>query len=120
MRGLWVIAILLVVGGSLLPGNSTEMRAVSALHVNDKLLHFLAYAVLACLAAWIESRPAALVACLGLVALGILMEFLQIAVPGRSCELLDGVADTGGVLFGGCLPFLKRSRLPEGMHREPG
>src|SRR5260370_40886731 len=100
MRGLWLLAILAVVIGSLLPGGSPALRAISLLHINDKVQHFLAYAVLASFPAWMDSRPPPLATCLKLAAMGIVLELLQRLVPGRSCEFLDCLADLGGVLFG--------------------
>jgi hypothetical protein len=49
---LWLLSILLVVSGSLLPGRSQVMRAVGMLPVSSKVLHFCAYTWLALLALW--------------------------------------------------------------------
>ena len=100
MRGVRFLATLVVIAGSLLPGGSAALRAISLLHVSDKAQHFLAYAVLAWFAAWMEKRPTALAACLRLAGLGILLELLQFLVPGRSCDLADAAADLGGVFCG--------------------
>ena len=100
MRGLWFLAMVTVVIGSLLPGGSAAMHWISLLHVNDKTQHFLAYAVLAWFPVRIYSRTAALGACGMLVTLGVALEVLQSMVPGRSCELLDALADLGGVMSG--------------------
>lgn len=111
MRVLWLLAIAAVVAGSLLPGNSTPLQWIGMFHVNDKAQHFLAYAVLAWFPAWLYSRAAALGTCGMLFALGVLLEIAQAAVPGRSCELADALADLAGVLSG----FAVSSALAAGL-----
>ena len=100
MRLLWVLAIAAVVVGSLLPGSSPVLGWIGMLHVNDKAEHFLAYAVLASFPAWLYSRSTALGTCGMLFTLGVLLEIVQAAVPGRSCELGDALADLAGVVSG--------------------
>jgi len=100
MRALWFLAIAVVVTGSLLPGNSAALRWLAMLHVSDKAEHFLAYAVLAWFPGWLYSRASGLSACGMLFALGVALEIAQTAVPGRSCELMDALADLAGVLSG--------------------
>ena len=100
MRRLWLVAVLAVIVGSLLPGGSAPLRALSLLHINDKAEHFLAYAGLACLPLWMQSRPSARRVGLWLLALGISLEILQALVPGRACDLLDGMADGAGIIIG--------------------
>ncbi len=100
MRRLWFLAVLIVIIGSLLPGGSAPLHALSLLHVSDKVQHFLAYAALACLPAWMASRPPALRLGCGLLALGILLELLQSLIPGRTCDFWDGLSDAGGILTG--------------------
>jgi len=112
MRRLWFLAILAVVIGSLLPGGSPALRALGLLHVNDKVQHFAAYMVLAWFPVWLGSRPAAMAACLKLIGLGIALELAQLAVPGRSCEFMDAMADLGGVLCGfGVSVAMLRTRM---------
>jgi VanZ family protein len=101
MRRLWLVLVVAVILGSLLPGGSVPLRALSLLHMNDKVQHFLAYAVLACLPAWMASRPSLPRCGLYLLALGLLLEIFQSFVPGRSCDLLDGLSDTAGIVIGG-------------------
>jgi len=92
----------------LLPGGSPPLRALSLLHINDKIQHFLAYFVLAWFPAWLDSRKAAAVTCLGLVAMGAALELLQLLVPGRSCELFDAFADLAGVICGALAAAVSR------------
>ena len=61
VRGFWILVLFGVVIGSLLPASSLGMQAVANLHISDKLLHFMAFAVLASIPTLIESRPTALV-----------------------------------------------------------
>ena len=50
LRAVWLVSILLVVAGSLLPASSPVIRAVERLPVSQKVLHFCAYTWLALLA----------------------------------------------------------------------
>ena len=99
-RGLWICGAAALAIGSLLPGSSPEIRAISALPVSDKVIHFAGYAVVTWLAVWTEGRARALSLCAGLVGMGVALELLQRLVPGRSSEVLDAVADLGGVFLG--------------------
>ena len=116
MRRLWFIALLAVIVGSLLPGSSAPLRALSLLHVSDKLQHFGAYAVLACLPAWMASRPSPVRTGAWLMAMGILLELFQTLVPGRSCDFFDGLSDAAGIvvglLFGASCVVLRDSIAP--------
>jgi VanZ family protein len=100
LRGAWVLAILVAITGSLLPANTPEMRAVAALDVNDKALHFAVYAILALLPAWSEARRNALRAWALLLGMGILLEILQLFSSGRSCDFGDALADMAGLCIG--------------------
>ena len=115
LRSLWTIAILTVVAGELVPGNSLPMQAIGATHINDKVLHFVAYLVLAWFPAWNESRSTSLWLCAGLVGMGILLEIVQSFV-GRSCEVLDATANLAGVICG----YVVSSRMAAGLGRVPG
>ena len=100
LRGLWLAAILTVIAGSLLPGDSTPIRMLDRLDISDKLQHFAAYAVLAFLPAIHERRRFVIRAVLFAVALGIALEFGQLDSPGRDFEIGDMAADTIGVCAG--------------------
>jgi VanZ family protein len=100
LRFLWVAAILIVVVGSLLPAGSGPMRLLEHFHINDKIQHFAAYAALAFLPALHERRHFLAWAALGLVALGILLEFGQLLSVGRFFEVGDMAADAVGVCLG--------------------
>ena len=100
LRVLWFLAILAVVVGSLLPGDSSAIRMLDQLKISDKLQHFGAYAVLALLPAVHERRRFVIAAALFAVALGIGLEFGQLDSPGRDFEIGDMIADATGVCAG--------------------
>ena len=83
----------------------------------DKLLHATEYAGLAALLVLglthlgtMGMRRAALLAILLAAAYGATDELHQYFVPGRSCDLIDWLADLTGACAGGLLavPFLRR------------
>jgi VanZ family protein len=115
MRRLWYLLIGSVIFGSLLPGGSPLLRAVALLHLNDKVQHCLSYAVLAWFPVWLDSRSDAVKACITLVGLGIVLEILQLLMPGRSCELLDALADLAGVLTGALAAIVFRGMLQKNL-----
>jgi VanZ family protein len=96
----WAALIGLVVIGSLLPAATAPIRMIAVLHINDKALHTVAYVSLAFLPALYERRPRLAYIALGLVALGVLLEFGQLWSPGRSFEIGDMLADAAGVIAG--------------------
>ena len=95
--GLWMLAIAGVVIGSLLP--SSELPSVQ---VNDKLQHFVAYAVLSAGAVQLFVRRLSWgFVCVVLVLLGIGLEYLQAQMGlGRMLDRHDALANTIGVLIG--------------------
>jgi VanZ family protein len=100
LRILWGLAILTVIVGSLLPGDSTPIQMLDHLKVSDKIQHFGAYALLAFLPAIHERRKFVVRAALFAIALGIGLEFGQLDSPGRDFEVGDMVADALGVCLG--------------------
>lgn len=95
--GLWMLAIAVVVIGSLLPG-----KDLPPLPVSDKLEHFAAYAVLSAGAVQLFVRWLSWgFVCVLLVLLGIGLEFLQAKMAlGRMLDRYDALANTFGVLIG--------------------
>ena len=77
----------------------------------DKIGHFLAYGLLSAWAAWLfAGARTRLLACLGLVLLGVLLELAQGAFTSdRMMDARDGWADAIGVLVGQ-LAALRRMR----------
>lgn len=112
LRTLWLTATVVVVVGSLLPAGSTPMRLLSILHINDKLEHVVAYAVLAFLPAIHERRSFIIAAAIGIILLGIGLEFGQLFLGWRDFEIGDMVADAIGVCFGiGVAISIRSSRI---------
>ena len=95
--GLWWLAVLVVVVLSLVPPPPMELP-----RHGDKVEHLLAYALLAAAAVqvWRPGRPL-LLAGLGLVLMGVLLEFAQGALTAtRQADPLDALANTLGVTLG--------------------
>src|SRR5947209_6344177 len=92
----WIAVLCLVIVAELAPATSQLMRAVGALHISDKLLHFGAYLLLSVLPAigFTERRRA----------IAVLMAFLGIALegghfsPGPDVSLGDILANNIGVI----------------------
>jgi VanZ family protein len=100
LRALWLVAVMMVVVGSLLPADSASIEALDRLGISDKIEHFLAYFVLVLLPAIHERRRFVAGCALGAVALGIALEFVQLYSPGRTFEIADMLADAAGVVCG--------------------
>src|ERR1700738_856266 len=96
LRVLWLLAILVVVVGSLLPADSGPIKALDPLPLSDKIDHFAAYAALAFLPAIHEKRRFFLAAAIGAVALGVALEYAQLYSGWRDFEVGDMIADAVG------------------------
>ena len=120
LRVAWALLVVLVVIGSLLPAASAPMRTIAALHINDKVQHTLAYLSLAFLPALHERRRRLAHITLGLVALGVLIEFLQLWSPGRSFEVGDMLADAAGVIVGASIGLWARPFVVGRLVRDEG
>lgn len=119
LRLLWGACLIVVITGSLLPGNSTPMLAIESLGVSDKLEHCAAYAVLAFLPCVYERwRVVALLLTLA-AAIGVLMEFGQLFSPGRSFDIYDMLADGIGVMIGAAVAMPVRFRFAASVHNGP-
>ena len=87
---------------------------------SDKVLHFGVYAILAVLVCWASkasSLVSILLAALGCALFGFLDELHQSFIPGRSAELMDGLADALGAAMG-CTVYLIVVRLKENYRRK--
>ena len=100
LRGLWLITVLAVVIGSLLPGDSLPIRALEHLDISDKIEHFGAYAAVVFLPAIHERWRFVVAVALCAIAMGISLEFGQLYSVGRSFQVSDMIADALGVCFG--------------------
>lgn len=99
---LWWLAVLGTLVVCLIPPPSIPLPENS-----DKVEHFLAYFLLAASAVQIYQRRAALVwAAVGLVALGIGIEFAQGGLTvNRMADPMDALANSVGVLAGMAIVF---------------
>jgi VanZ family protein len=113
---LWAALICSVVIGSLAPAGSALMVAIGRLSINDKVMHFCAYAALSLLPLiGFNDRRTGLGAGLAMFFLGILMEAGQHFSPGRAVELGDVIANGAGVgcgvLFASLILALERRAI---------
>ena len=108
VRLVWAAAVVAVIVGSLLPGDSSTMQMIGAFHVNDKVQHGLAYALLAWLPVLHERRRNAAVLLVLVAALGVLLEFGQLYSPGRSFDTHDMIADFAGIAVGAVIGLCLR------------
>ena len=95
--GLWMLAIGVVVAGSLLPA-----KDLPSVQVNDKFEHFIAYALLSAGAVQLFVRRLSWgFVCVLLVLMGIGLEYLQAQMAlGRMLDRNDALANTIGVRIG--------------------
>lgn len=88
--------VLLVIFLSLIPS-----AAISTGMHSDKLAHFLAYGVMGFLAyVSVESRHNKAYLFVFVIALGVVLEFFQLYLPGRSASFFDIIANTVGTIIG--------------------
>lgn len=78
----------------------------------DNVLHFVAFGMLSCVAPLaFRTRSRAFGSLFLLLLLGFSLEFWQLYLPNRRCELFDALANMMGIGVGGSLGFWLRSRL---------
>jgi VanZ family protein len=100
LRLVWLLAVLVVITGSLLPSDSGAMRTLDRLPFGDKTEHTAAYALLAFLPALHERRRRVAETAAGAVLLGVALEFAQRWSGWRDFEVADMAADALGVAAG--------------------
>ena len=106
---LWGAGLLVTGYFSLLPG-----KTLGTIPGSDKLWHCGGYLLMALPVSFLcRSTARRIQVAAALIAYGILLEFLQGFVPGRSVEGADVLANSAGVILGIGLPELLRS-LPFG------
>ncbi|WP_146907199.1 VanZ family protein [Arenimonas daejeonensis] len=112
--GIWIFGWALCIALSLLPPIELDAPPDS-----DKLGHFLAYAMLSAWAVMIfRTRRAQVLAALGLIALGIGLEFAQAQLTStRLGDPRDALANTLGVLAGLALGFTPAAALVQHLDR---
>ena len=81
--------------GSLMPG-----RAVPTFAVGDKILHAAAYFLLMAWFSGLFQRERQLTVAAVLLAMGFALDGMQGALSTRSFDLMDVVANAGGILLG--------------------
>lgn len=107
-RWLWLVLMILIVAGSLVPLSIPDAAPVPG----DKLQHFLGYGALATVAMLSFSRiPLALTAALAMIGLGAAVEGIQHFLPWRHFDWMDMLANTLGVASGIALGTLTRFLL---------
>lgn len=109
---LWAVLLCCVTVGSLAPALSPVMVAVSRLQVNDKTLHFAAYAALAFLpVVGFRNGRKGIVAGLSMLLFGVLLEAGQHFSIGRGVETADVIANSACVACGMVFAFPVRARM---------
>jgi VanZ family protein len=104
---LWIAAILVVVTGELIPGDSAPMRLLDATHISDKVMHFTAYLGLAFIPVLGFRLARGIAGAVVMIFMGIALEFIQRMV-GRDFDIGDMVANALGVSAGIGLALLVR------------
>lgn len=108
----WAVAVTTVVVGSLLPSATLMRLHYDSIAANDKVVHFMGYTVLAIVpVAFVELAGMGIALAATMIPMGVLLEFLQRLVPGRSFEIGDMVANSLGVIAGTLVALCIRSAL---------
>lgn len=103
------IAILALYALALGVGSLITLGAPPGVGHVDKLLHFLAYAAFALLAYAASATPRQFaLLCLGIVAYGIALEWLQSLTPTRSLSAADALANAAGVAAAAGFAVIRR------------
>jgi len=93
----WILSVAGIIFVSLLPHVELPVDFWNA----DKLYHMFAYAWLGALPLFAFTRRGhARMAAFSMIVLGVLLEWAQSYVPGRSASLADATANTIGVFAG--------------------
>jgi VanZ family protein len=103
--------LLFTIISELLPGDSAPMMALSVTHVNDKVLHFSAYAMVSFIPAFGLRLTPALGYLVTTELVGIALEFAQRFVRQRSYDPYDVAANTAGVFTGIVIAVAARTRF---------
>jgi VanZ family protein len=106
---LWTALAAAVALISVLPRSSAPVQAIASFGVNDKLLHFAAWAVLAFLPALWEGRRRTIVIVAAALLVSTAAEVAQFFVPGRAPDLADTAANSGGIICGAVAGAFRRS-----------
>lgn len=93
---------------SLAPGPSLVKHAIDTWGLSDKFEHIIAYAVLSLIPALHERIPVQACMLLGMLLMGVALEFGQLLTDGRSFEPKDIFANCIGLLAGLAVGFVLR------------
>jgi VanZ family protein len=107
----WAGLLLATAIGELLPGDSTPIKLLSQSRLNDKVLHFSAYAALAFVPIFGLRISSAVICVLTAEVAGIGLDIAQSFIRERSCDPYDILANTVGIVAGIVIALLIRSRL---------
>lgn len=107
----WAGLLLCTAVGELLPGDSTPIMALSESNINDKFLHFSAYAAVAFVPVFGLRLGVALVCIIATELVGIALDIAQIFVRERSYDPYDIAANTVGIIVGILVAVVIRSRV---------
>ncbi len=110
MKYLFWGSLIMLLGLAYTPANYALETGLS-----DKINHAAAFAVLSTIACRAYGRKIISITA-GLMLYGVIIEIGQLLVPGRSCSMLDLMADLSGIFAGiildTCIDFFKK-RLSE-------
>lgn len=110
--GIWLVWLSLLTAISLASANSVLLQLVSRLPLSDGTLHFLAYTGSSCLPVIaMPTARTALIAGLLMAPLGLVLELVQVVLPGRSTDEWDLAANGLGVAIGLLLGWWVRQAL---------
>lgn len=112
-RIIWLLVILAVIVGSLLPSQSAAIQTLERLPLSDKAEHFIAYALLVFLPGIRERRRVVLGAAFGALILGVGLEVAQYLTGWREFEVGDMIANAIGICLGLAVVTAMRKRAPE-------
>ncbi|MEM7336598.1 MAG: VanZ family protein [Chloroflexota bacterium] len=106
-QGVFFIYAIVIILLSLLP-TEPEIKVVGW----DKIGHFSAYLVMSLLGLLtFSSKNGRISILVVIISLGFILEWLQGFVPGRDTSLIDGLANSLGVLLGTALFFLFQNQF---------
>jgi VanZ family protein len=111
VSSLWVGFLLCTAITQLLPGDSAPRIAFSSSQVNDKIVHFSAYAAVAFVPTFGLRLGRAMPYVIATECVGTGLDLAQMFVRERSCDPCDIAANTAGILAGVVLAVVARSRL---------
>jgi VanZ family protein len=106
--GAWVLQLAAVIVGSLLPGQMVP----DIVGAHDKWAHFGGYVLLGFFPViGVRSLRRGVSLALAAIPMGAALELLQHFVPGRTPDVFDALANSGGAIAGICVAGVLRRLL---------